>query len=319
MRYERDLKVRLQEQYRRLFKTPFDTYTTQLGYFRDFIYSTPALRALVEHINAQSPDVSPEDWVAEFTYQTYSWPPTEAARAKVIWHLMNKWADGANMVNEVHTFTSEGDFNARSRELTEVVIEPFVEYLQALLGTTSDVLYLLDIYRRRLEWFDRAKLFKLYEADTARGEAIYDADLRRFLLEQGIDYPFSQPASASGKADVVSGVDGEDPLVCEIKLFGVASYGVSYLARGVQQAVQYARDYGKTVGHLVIINLGDEHLELPTEGSPDAWPPRISVAGVTVYLIAINAKPRESASKLGGVRAVAITKAQLVEYVEAGD
>jgi hypothetical protein len=107
-----------------------------------------------------------------------------------------------------------------------------VGYLQEQLGAASDVLYLLERYVRRVEWFDRARLWEEYHRDKVRGEALYDRDLRRFLFEQGIDYPFSRPASASGEADIIADLSTDDPLVCEVKLFNAGSYGRSYIGKG---------------------------------------------------------------------------------------
>ncbi len=177
------------------------------------------------------------------------------------------------------------------------MIEPLIGYFQQHLAGSSDILYMLERYVRRLEWFDKRRLWEQYAADKAHGEAIYEHDLRRFLLDQGIDYPFSQPRSSSGEADVIAEVDTDDPLICEVKLFDGANYGKAYVGKGFRQAVQYANDYGKATAHLVVVNLSDKQLELPTEGQPGEWPPRVDSQGVTVFLIRIRARPQLSASK----------------------
>ena len=46
------------------------------------------------------------------------------------------------------------------------------------------------------------------------------------LIRQGIDYPFSQPESPSGKADVVALAEREEPLTFEVR----ASEGTLSLA-----------------------------------------------------------------------------------------
>jgi hypothetical protein len=143
------------------------------------------------------------------------------------------------------------------------------------------------------------------------GRGRLDRDLRLFLFDQGIDYPFSQPKSASGQVDVVAGVDGDDPLVCEIKLFDAGSYGKPYLAKGLQQAVAYAHDYGKTTAYLVIVNLADQHLDLPSD-EPGQWPPRLEVTGVTVFMVPVRAKPQPSASKRGPLRPVQVARSELI-------
>jgi hypothetical protein len=209
------------------------------------------------------------------------------------------------------SLSHESNLDDSTRSMVEAIIEPFVEYLEQNLATDSDVLYLLEKYKRRVEWFDREDLYAAYHADPARGEKVYDSDLRRFLLDQGVDFPFSQPRSASGEADSVAGIETDDPLVCEVKLFGTSSYGVPYLAKGLNQALQYAQDYSKSVAHLVIINLGEQPLELPSDAADTEWPPRIQVAGVTVYLVAIRALPMASASKAKRLKPTVVKREQL--------
>jgi hypothetical protein len=58
-----------------------------------------------------------------------------------------------------------------------------------------------------------------------------------------------------------------------------------------------AHDYRTGVAHLVIVNLSDERLELPTDEPGSGPPARLLVEGVTVNVVAVQAKPLPSASK----------------------
>ncbi|MEU3251075.1 hypothetical protein [Streptomyces sp. NPDC006997] len=314
MRYERDLQVKLQEKYRRIFKADASSFRHEVAYLRDFIQRSPALKAIADRIAGDLPEVDADDWInSKFSFHEYSWPDTESGRVKVAWRLINRWAEGEDPMTQSDAFSYETNFNAILRDLTEKVIEPFVEYLQGQIGSASEVLYMLERFTRRLEAFDQAELHEKYEPDTKRGEALYDRYLRRFLFDQGIDYPFSQPKSASGEADVVSGLEGDDPLVCEVKLYDPdKSYGVPYVAKGFQQAVSYAHDYGKNVAYLVIFNLADQGLQLPTDEEAKPWPPRLHAEGVTVYMVVVQAKPRPSASKRGKARPRVVRRDELV-------
>lgn len=312
MRYEQGLQVRLRERYRRLYKTDSAVYSREMSYFRQFILSTPALRAIVENLERAEPDLEPDKWVTEhFQWQGYDWPPSETGRAKVVWRLINRWADGEEALQIAHFFSHESNINSLLRSLTEGAVEPFVEYLEERLGSESEILYLLERFKRRVEAFDQEELHRQYQA-TRQGEDIYDHYLRKFLFDQGVDYPFSQPASASGRADVVSDVEGDDPLVCEVKLYDADKYGIPYLGKGLNQAVEYAHDYGKTVAHLVIINLSEHPLQLPSDEDPKLWPPRIHVSGVTVYLVAVRALPLPSASRRGRLAPRIVKREDLV-------
>lgn len=301
MRYERDLQVRLRERYRRLFKTDFRVYQREASYFRTFALGVPALRAILEAISRTEPELDADKWIEQqFNRRDYDFPETEAGRAKVAWRLLERIAQGQSDARHVgHAFSHSTNLNEAVRSLTETVFEPLIEYLEVRLGSESEVLYLLERLKRRIETFDQDELYAAYEQNTQQGEAVYDRYIRKFLFDQGIDNPFSQPRSASGQADIVSGLDGDDPLVEETKLYNGDNYVVPYLAKGFNQAVQYAQDHGKTVGHLVVINLSDHNLQLPSDEEPSMWPPRLHASGVTVYMIVIRGKPLPSASKLG--------------------
>ncbi|WKX09986.1 hypothetical protein [Streptomyces sp. NL15-2K] len=302
MRYERDLQVKLQERYRRLYKTDYTVFDREIKYFYDFIQQSAALRAIIERVASSLPELDADKWIEEnFTRRGYyDWPDSEIGRTKVAWRFITRWAGGEDPQNHARCFSTDTNFNAMIRDLTEKTVEPFVEYLQEQIGSASEILYMLERFARRLEWFDQAELFDKYEADTKHGEDLYDQYLRKFLFDQGIDYPFSQPKSASGQADIVSGLEGDDPLVCEVKLYSPEkSYDVGYVAQGFQQAVSYAHNYGKNVAYLVVFNLSDQGLQLPTDEDTKPWPPRLHVEGVTVYIVTVHAKPRPSASKRG--------------------
>ena len=93
MNYQRDLQVRLQERYRRLYKAGDALFKTEAGYLIDFIRATPALRYLMENVERSASEIDPAKWITEHvTWQTVSWPPTETGRAKVAWHLLQEWS-----------------------------------------------------------------------------------------------------------------------------------------------------------------------------------------------------------------------------------
>lgn len=299
MRYQRDLQVRLRERYRRLYKTDDDVYQREAHYFLTFILGIPALRAIIETINRAEPDLDPDKWInEEFTGRSYDWPESEVGRAKVVWRLIEKFASGESTVLGVgHAFSYETNLSAIVRDVTEKAIEPFVEYLEERISSESDILYLLERVKRRIETYDRDDLYAAYTGDTQRGEYKYDHYVRKFLFDQGIDNPIAQPRSASGEADMISDLDSDDPLIEETKLYDGKNYNIAYVSKGLNQAVQYAQDYGKDSAHLAIINLSDQNLQLPSDDDQSIWPPRIHTSNVTVYMVAIRAKPLPSASK----------------------
>lgn len=78
--------------------------------------------------------------------------------------------------------------------------------------------------------------------------------------------PYSQLRSPSGRSDVLSRLESDDPLVCELKVYDGENRDISHLASGVTQALQYANDHVKFAAHVVIINLTSRPLQLPSDG-----------------------------------------------------
>ncbi|SDP26082.1 hypothetical protein SAMN04487981_14315 [Streptomyces sp. cf386] len=173
-------------------------------------------------------------------------------------------------------------------------------------------LHTLERYRTRIEWFDREELYTRFKANLATGEEVYNLDLQRFLFLEGDHVTHAKPRSASGEADLIGDLDGRDPLVCDGKIFDGSSRGKGYLVKGLHQIVKYAHDYGQHTAYLVIYNITDKLLELPTDGTPGAWPPYTEISGVRVYFIHVRVlPPTTTASKAGKATRVTLTRDDL--------
>ena len=180
------------------------------------------------------------------------------------------------------------------------MLNPLANYLDDRIDDTGNLLYLLQRFKLKAEWFRKQELKQMYLDDTASGEAHLDRVLREALFDGGVDFPFSQPDSPSGRADVVSLDDSEDPLVLEAKVFDPdRGKGKSHLRQGFHQVLRYANDYQQSVGYLVAFNCSGNQLVWPSEDSAEGeFPPRILHDGKTFFLIAIDIGiDRESASK----------------------
>jgi hypothetical protein len=212
-----------------------------------------------------------------------------------------------------YLFAFNGDLNDQTRELAERVFAPLFDFLGECVGAESSVLYILERYVRRVEWFDRGGLHERFKADTRNGEEVYNLDLQRFLFLEGNYITYAKPRSASGEADVIGDLDTDDPLVCDGKIFDGDGRGKSYLGKGFNQIVQYAQDHQKNVAYLVVFNITGRSLQFPTDGTPGTWPPYIEMSGVRVYLVAVRAlPPQATASKLGKASPFIATRDDLV-------
>jgi len=329
MRYQQDLQVSLRERLRRLMVVGCEDASHEVRLVTGWIDQQPALRAVLAEAERAEAGLHPDALVSALQGggsglgRQFRWPSqTESGRTCLIWHLMRRIAaddsDGTDspriVINYAHAVTDHSNMNDMWRAFAERILRPLFDYLGERIGAESSVLYVLERYVRRVEWFDRDDLYARAMEDTRKVEEVYDTDLRRFLFSEGINMPFSQAKSASGLSDVLTDLDTDDPLVCEVKIFDGDNRSKRHLASGVNQAIHYASDYAKQVAYLLIINLSGRSLSLPSEDDPKIWPPRITVAGIRVYLIGVRAlPPTASASKLGKPAPVGITYDDLVD------
>ncbi len=215
-------------------------------------------------------------------------------------------------------FSHERNFDSQVRDFNDIAVEPLIDHLDERLSAETDLLYLFERYRRRVLWFEQERLWTEYSTDSSRGEAVYDGDLRQFLFEQGVDFPFSQVASPSGRADITLLDPTDQPLPLEVKLFDGGRYGISYIAKGLGQAFRYAEDYDQPDGYLVVFNLTVDAIELPTDDPAAGWPPRIQIEDRGVFIIVVQASPCASASSAGKQRVHSVQRSDLIGLSPGG-
>ena len=296
MFYLHNLRVRLQERRNRLYKTDHITYSAELRYLLQFLHENTYICSLLAALDANT-SVDFEQWVTElFDTLEVQFPQNEEGRAKVCHDILRQWGDYKH-VHEIlgwaHYFSSETKYDAVLRDLTEAVVDPLINFLHDRIDDGGNVLYLIERFKLKAEWFRRKELYLLYQEDTSVGEASLDQELRASLFEGGIDYPFSQPSSPSGKADIIALLDSDDPLVLEIKVFDPShSKDKSHLRQGFHQVLRYANDYNQSLGYLVIVNCSDRQLVISSaEASGAEFPPRITYGGKIFFVIPVDIHP----------------------------
>ena len=252
-------------------------------------------------------------------------PETEEGRARVCYGILRECADGETRdpwMRWIRLFSSETGFDLMLQDLTEAVADPFINFLHDRIDEGGNVLYLIERFKLKVEWFKQEELYNLYKEDTLVGEASLDRELRASLFEGGVDYPFSEPSSPSGKADIVALLGSEDPLVLEVKVFDPdRSKNKSHLRQGFHQVSRYANDYNQSLGYLVIFNCSTRQLVISSQDdSGQEFPPRVVFAGKTFFVIPIDVNPETAtASKQSPDSRVVITHEDLVGSIGASE
>ena len=318
MLYLRDLRVRLQERRNRLYKTGYQHHETELRFLLEFLDSNPYIRSLLATIEANA-SVGFEQWVADqSTSRQVRFPGSEDGRAKVCYGILKLCAsdpEEQESLNWGNKFSSSTRFDDMLSDLNEAVLDPLVNYLHDRIDEAGNVLFLIERFKLKAEWFRRDELYRLYRDNTAVGESKLDQELRESLFDGGIDYPFSEPSSPSGKADVVALLGSDDPMVLEVKVFDPElSKDKGHIVQGFHQVLRYASDYNQNVGYLVVFDCSLRMLTFSSENASEGdFPPRVTHAGKTFFLISIDIRPdRPSASREAPTNRTEVSYADLV-------
>jgi hypothetical protein len=335
MRHQDRLQDAINGRYNRLTDTDAETIDHQIVLTHDWIAAQPELQAILIEAERAEPDLDFETWHDEVrNSEEFAWPnDTEAGRAWLVWQLMSSIADSARAGAKYQIVDySLGQSNAPEGAVpafVKRVFRPFFDYLSDQVSLGSAVVHLIWRYKKRVEWFDRDELHRRYEEAGDRragristagprvGEEVYNLDLQRFLFLDAGYITQAKARSASGEADLVGGLDTDDPLICEGKLYDGKNAGKSHLRDGFHQVIRYAHDYNKAVAHLVVFNLTDRLLQFDSDGPAGAWAPYVQHERVRVHLIVVRAKrPDTTASEAGKATVVRISREDLIN-VEA--
>jgi len=310
------LRTDLQEWKNRLYRASYDQFGHQLRYFFNNLDTNVQLHGLI--IEAIQKTNYKDEFFREFTDNRLRLEiefSTEVEQISFCYQFLKymiKIAESHNL-HRLIIFQAR-DFDETKSRLIENYISPIIYYLHDRLDKSNSTIFLLEKYKRRTEWFTKKDLFEKYKNAKKNYEQIFEDDLRLFLFDQGIDYPFSTPSSSSGRADIVGEIDTDDPLVIEIKIFDrEKTYGKNRIKEGFSQIVKYANDYNKDVGYLVIYNLDKAIINIKTSDSVNIFPPTVKFNNKTFYLIIVNASVQDSASKTGQIEEIEINETELTK------
>jgi hypothetical protein len=305
--YTDSIRNRLEQLINEICNAHVQVYYDRLREFKHYCDITPVLASCL----AQLPQAS-YDFGVDWRDLPDRWPSGEAGHA-YRWDAINQavdgWSDKKDLIfAQLLVPTREG-----YARFTEMFVIPLYNYLVHQIEFSSITLYLLLRYKCWAEWFEVKRLRQIYSDE---GETGLDRDLRRFLFESGIDYPFSQPHVPRGQVDIVAGLETGDPLVSEVKVWDSAkNYKVDRVCDGLRQVMYYATKYGKDRGYVVVFNLDPEPLVFEGETDTDRWPARTERGGRTYYFIAIDIIPEyvKPVSKRDKGKPVKTNEVQLAE------
>lgn len=290
-----NLRSKLQTRFQAVKGSSYNNLQGELKLLLDFLIKDHITKSIIEDLKTVRVDVP--EWKDEVNKSgNISWPTDYRKRAALVLKVAQEFSIASNPASDLDLFPSLSSSHLVDQKdfFIDTIIQPLDDYFDEQIDSGNLPLYLLNKFKARCEWFDSKRLLSKFQNDKKHGEALLDLELRKYLFDQGVDYPFSTPLSPSGRADVTANLDTEDYFIIEVKVFDAKSYGKSYIRSGLKQINDYTRDYNKEFGFLVIFNVSEKELSFNLKSGTNF----INIGDKTIFFITINiANPEEPASK----------------------
>ena len=313
------LRSDLQTRKNRVFRADRSTFLLELRGFFDFLSAKPLLRGLVKELYLGGTEFTKDD----ILLLGPNIPSSEIQRVKHCLRVLdyclmleeNQFTEFivrfCYRISGIDTGLGRGDVRATAVNLLrETFFLPFYEYLDEHIEDYGIIHYLLQRFKFRTETFDGEGIYSLYKSDSKRSETLLEREVRKFLFDQGVDYPLSTPLSTSGRSDVVADLHTEDPLVLEIKIFDLdRGYDRAYIRKGFRQIYDYANNYNKNVGYLLIFNASEVDINFNLKSKTET---KIELDGKTFYIVVVDIYPEVPSSKKGKLQPYTIEESFLV-------
>lgn len=312
-KYLQTVRSKLQENYQLLERATWDAFQSELRLFFQSLEDTHIIKSILDELRTVSVDVG--SWQALVNKERSFRLPDGydyKQRAALCLAILEKIKNDNNQyaVSQMFSLISSSSRVAdHVSSFTTNILRPFYSYIDSRIDTGNLPLYLIRRFKHRTEWFQAELLIDEYGKDTRHGEEKLDRHLRKFLFDQGIDYPFSTPLSSSGRADICANLDKDDYFIIEVKIFDAKTYEKGYVRKGFVQAVKYTEDYNKDMGFLVIFNVSDKRIEF--DFKEEGW---VRANNKTIFFVVINLKnPPLPASKQKKLESYVISEDYLKE------
>lgn len=259
------LALHLEAIYKRILNLPPVHVPEELRIVISELMATPVWASILASLERHVAETELEAWRLDIASTgTFAWPDDHpSTRAAVSWGLVKLLASSekpvsiATLARELKVRSQAKDQDA-SRNVIELLIHPVFLFLSRVISDQADLLYDLDRFRLKVEWFLREDLYAAYSKNLRRGEFVYDSALRRFLFDRGYDFGgSSQQASPSGRVDVLVPGRTLGVVPIEVKLIKGSA---TIFPRALDQLRRYCDDYKSTVGCLVMVVMTEREI-----------------------------------------------------------
>jgi hypothetical protein len=311
----RDLRVKVRNRHSRISSCGYLEFLALSKQFFAFVNSSPTLKSIISELLARNPASTQEARTADPNVQVYG--ETAEQAATIAYEKWSRYAaqDTAHGFYTHAVSTGSGQFDDGLELYRDWYVEPLFDYLDEVLEDANVILATLVRYKHKVEWYRRQEVAQLYAGDTSRGERHLARHMYEYLFDQGLPFHV-EPQAASGRPDVVSLEESNEPFIGDAKVFDAVNRGAPYIKKGLYQVYRYCWDYNSPVGYLIVFNTSDKQLRFTLPSGADGVP-RFEYNNKTIFIVVIDIHPHAgTASTLGTPETVTVVGEDLVRERE---
>lgn len=191
------------------------------------------------------------------------------------------------------------------------IIEPLFEYIKEQLDDQKITIDLIRRYKQKSEWFNRQKLYKIWDENSKKGEKLLALNLYEYLFDCGLEFDI-EPWSINGEPDLVV-AQKSDPLIADAKIF---KGDKSYIIKGFNQVYTYTLTYNQPFGYLIIYKTCEKDLRFSLNNQTQSTQ-FITCNNKTIFITVIDIFNYEAtASQRKPVKPIEITEQDLIDGLD---
>lgn len=273
-----------------------------------FLKSHPVIFSIAEELSCRFKYIDSQIDLTSHSFRIYDTEDENAAACYFMLQKLTALDDQAVMNSSITPYASRNEFK-------QTFLLRLHEYIDERLSDERVTLTLLTRYKHKCEWFQKKKLFHLWNDNKSKGEKNLALHLYEYLHDQGSDF-IIEPSSASGEVDLIVDQRSEERLVADAKIFDGSSRGKSYISKGFRQIYQYLLDYNQSIGYLIIYKVCEQDLHVSTKDKVQ-FLPFIEYNCKTILFLVIDLFPyNSSASKRKTLKSTIVTEDDLIKDIK---
>lgn len=293
----RDLRVKVRNRRSNICSCGHREFLPLSRQFFSFVAANSILMAVIAELLARNPQAVEEANTVNYQLQVYGDTVEEAATI-----AYTKWKRYSEQDRPEWFFQQvpgTGGMDGSLSRYRDWYVEPLFEFLDEVLEDSNIVLGTLIRYKHKVEWYRRQELQRLFTENSSQGEKTLAKHMYEYLFDQGIPFQV-EPQTASGRPDVLSLDNAQEPFIGDVKVFDASGRGATYIKKGLYQVYQYCWDHNQAVGHLIAFNVSDKKLRFEMLSGPDGIP-RFEYNHKTIFITVIDIHEHEGPASTRGI------------------